>query len=188
MNTLATSREEILQKARDIALTKGMEALNIRGVAAACGIAVGTVYHYFPDKAALVIAVIGQIWQEIFAPVMQGGPWTAFLPMVRAVGDCVAQGAEKYPGFFTQHALVVKNDRRGQEAMQDAFAHMRAMLTDALLRDQLYGGLEWRPPVTPQALAELVLDFYRMEVLLGRSRSALLEALLRDALEARRKG
>ena len=177
-----------MQKAREIALTDGLEALNIRAVAAACGIAVGTVYRYFPGKTELVTAVIGQIWQEIFAPVMRRGPWPAFLPLVRAMGDCIRHGAENYPGFFAQHTLVVKNDRRGQAAMRDAFAHMRAMLTDALIHDPLYGGLEWRPPVTPEALAEFTMDFYRMEVLLGQNRAALLEALLRGALEAIRKG
>lgn len=188
MNTIVTSQEEILQKAREIALTDGLEALNIRSVAAACGIAVGTVYRYFPGKTELVTAVIGRIWREIFAPLMRNEAKMGFLPLVRAMGDCIRQGAENYPGFFTEHTLVIKNDLRGQEAMRDAFAHMRAMLLEALTHDPLYGGLEWRSPVTPEALAEFTMDFYRMEVLLGRSRAPLLEALLRGALEATRKG
>ena len=43
-------KETILQHARQILLEEGYGALTMRAVAARCGIAVGTVYNYFPAK------------------------------------------------------------------------------------------------------------------------------------------
>ena len=44
-NRPVISKEQILDAAYEIATTKGLGALSIRAVAAACGVAVGTVYN-----------------------------------------------------------------------------------------------------------------------------------------------
>ena len=55
-------REKILQCAKDALLKEGYAALTIRGVAKTCGIAVGTVYNYFPSKDMLAGAVMLEDW------------------------------------------------------------------------------------------------------------------------------
>ena len=54
MNTVVTSKEEILRASRELIRQKGWDAVNIRSVAAACGVSVGSIYNYFDSKAALV--------------------------------------------------------------------------------------------------------------------------------------
>ena len=54
MNTIVTSREEILKASRKLAMEKGWKAVSIRSVAAACGVSVGSIYYYFPSKTALL--------------------------------------------------------------------------------------------------------------------------------------
>lgn len=66
MNTMITSKEEILKASRELIRQKGWEAVNIRAVAAACGVSVGAIYYYFDSKAELTSAAIASIWQEIF--------------------------------------------------------------------------------------------------------------------------
>lgn len=66
MNKIVTSRESILKAAKEIAYRDGISELNIRGVAAACGVSVGSIYNYFPNKGNLVVAVIEEFWKSIF--------------------------------------------------------------------------------------------------------------------------
>lgn len=66
MNTVVTSKEDILKTSRELIQQKGLPAINIRSVAAACGVSVGSIYNYFDSKAALVSAVVESVWREIF--------------------------------------------------------------------------------------------------------------------------
>ena len=66
MNTFITSREAILAASRKIATEQGLQAINIRAVAQNCGVAVGSVYYYFPSKADLVAATVEDVWKSIF--------------------------------------------------------------------------------------------------------------------------
>ena len=50
MNQRVTSTDLILEKALLIAKREGVDKLSIRKLATACGIAVGSVYNYYPDK------------------------------------------------------------------------------------------------------------------------------------------
>ena len=54
MNTVVTSREDILQHSRQLIQRQGWGAVSIRTVAQACGVSVGSIYNYFGSKAELV--------------------------------------------------------------------------------------------------------------------------------------
>ncbi len=47
MNTVITSKEAILNISRQLIQKQGCTAINIRNVAAACGVSVGSIYNYF---------------------------------------------------------------------------------------------------------------------------------------------
>lgn len=47
MNTAITSKEKILQVSRALIQAQGWSAINIRSVARACGVSVGSIYNYF---------------------------------------------------------------------------------------------------------------------------------------------
>lgn len=66
-NRPVISKDKILDAAYEIATTKGLGALSIRAVAAACGVAVGTVYNSYPTKSDLVNDVVGRFWQRAFS-------------------------------------------------------------------------------------------------------------------------
>jgi len=67
MNRRVTSTDIILEKALLIAKKEGVDKLSIRKLATACGIAIGSVYNYYPDKEALVTAVAERFWSNIFS-------------------------------------------------------------------------------------------------------------------------
>ena len=58
MNTIVTSKEAILAECRAIVMEKGISSINMRSVAAACGVALGSLYNYFPSKADLIGAAV----------------------------------------------------------------------------------------------------------------------------------
>lgn len=60
-------RDSILQTARELLLQGGYDALTIRGVAKACGVATGTVYNYFPAKDTLAASVMLADWLDALA-------------------------------------------------------------------------------------------------------------------------
>ena len=67
MNHRVTSTDLILEKALLIAKREGVDKLSIRKIATSCGIAVGSVYNYYPDKEALVTAMAEVFWNNIFS-------------------------------------------------------------------------------------------------------------------------
>ena len=66
MNTVVTSRAAILEASRQLIREKGWAAVNIRSVAGACGVSVGSIYNYFNSKADLMAATVESIWCDIF--------------------------------------------------------------------------------------------------------------------------
>ena len=66
MNTVVTSKEEILKASRELIRQQGWSAVSIRSVAAACGVSVGSIYNYFDSKSALVGAAVESVWCKIF--------------------------------------------------------------------------------------------------------------------------
>ncbi|KQQ82813.1 TetR/AcrR family transcriptional regulator [Arthrobacter sp. Leaf137] len=65
------TEEEILEAALDLLDEGGMKAASIRGIAARVGVAPNAVYTYFPDKAAMVQAIVehllGSVDHAVFA-------------------------------------------------------------------------------------------------------------------------
>ena len=62
MNPMATSKENILQISRKLIQQNGWAGVNIRSVAAACGVSVGCIYNYFESKTDLLSATVESIW------------------------------------------------------------------------------------------------------------------------------
>ncbi len=60
-------RDQLIDEAYKIASNDGISALSVRKVATACGIAVGSVYVYFPTKADLTAAVLTRFFDETFS-------------------------------------------------------------------------------------------------------------------------
>ena len=58
MNTVVTSKEEILKTSRELLQKQGWSAVNIRSVAAACGVSVGSIYNYFSSKTELIGTIV----------------------------------------------------------------------------------------------------------------------------------
>jgi AcrR family transcriptional regulator len=73
----ALTEGEILEAALDLLDGGGVKAASIRGIAAKVGVAPNAVYTYFPDKAAVVSAIVEHLLGQVDHAVLvdPGVPW-----------------------------------------------------------------------------------------------------------------
>lgn len=138
MNKAVTSREDILAVSKEMVAENGMQAINMRNVAGSCGVAVGSVYNYFPSKNDLMIAVIDAIWKEITQGISDCRPSSGFLENIEKLFYSIKSGGEKYPYFFSIHSVSVTKSgkEKGRETMNQYLASVKSDLLDSLQKDQ----------------------------------------------------
>ncbi len=79
-------RTQLLEEARRQVAGRGYARTTVRSVAAACGIAVGTVYNYFPSKEDLVASFLAEDWRQALAAMAAGSRGNAET-CLRAIHD-----------------------------------------------------------------------------------------------------
>ncbi|MFG2075973.1 TetR family transcriptional regulator [Nonomuraea maritima] len=77
-------RKRIVQAAAALASRGGVEAMQMRTVAERAGVALGTLYRYFPSKMDLVVAVVGEELDLLESSIERRPPGAA-TPASRAV-------------------------------------------------------------------------------------------------------
>ena len=135
MNHSVTSREEILAASRVLMSQKGWAAVNIRGVAGACGVSVGSIYNYFASKEDLVGAVVESVWQDIFRHPEDPGVFQDTQACMAWLYRCAARSSRDYPDFFALHAAQFLSRAQGRQRMQKAWDHIMQQLCTVLRRD-----------------------------------------------------
>ena len=137
MNTVVTSKEEILKASRELIRQQGWSAVSIRSVAAACGVSVGSIYNYFDSKSALVGAAVESVWCEIFHRPENAAVFQDTQACVTWMYGRMAYGGRQYPGFFTLHSLGFLREERadGKRRMQQTWQHILDGLCAVLRQD-----------------------------------------------------
>ncbi len=100
MNPNATSKANILKTSRELIQQNGWAGVNIRSVAAACGVSVGCIYNYFGSKTELLSATVESIWSDIFHHPEDEVVFQDTLSCVRWMYQQLEDGCQRYPGFL----------------------------------------------------------------------------------------
>lgn len=137
MNTVVTSKEEILKTSRELIRREGWSAVNIRSVAAECGVSVGSIYNYFDSKADLVGATVESVWCEIFHRPEDEAVFQNTQACITWLYQRMEYGCQQYPGFFTLHSLGFMGEDRsaGRRKMQQTWQRILDGLCSVLQRD-----------------------------------------------------
>lgn len=167
MNTVVTSKEEILKASRKLIQQRGWPAVNIRSVAAVCGVSVGSIYNYFNSKADLVGATIESVWCEIFHSPEEATVFQDTQACLSWIYERMEYGCKQYPGFFTLHSLGFLGEEKseGKQRMHRTWRHILDGLCFVLTRD---------PKVRPGAFTERLTPEKFADVLFSLMLSALL--------------
>ena len=139
MNKTATSRQALLEAAREIARRDGLGHISIRRTAAMCDVSIGTVYNYYPAKADLVLAVIEDFWKRVFhgglsCDFTHGSDFSAVCGQIyTALRTHLAQFEHT---FLRELASLNEAERQQGKALEVQYwEHIRAGMLAVLARD-----------------------------------------------------
>jgi AcrR family transcriptional regulator len=160
MNLNATSKANILKTSREIIQQNGWAGVNIRSVAAACGVSVGCIYNYFASKTELLSATVESIWSDIFHHPENEVVFQDTLSCVRWMYQQLEDGCQRYPGFFTHHALgfVRQDTADGKQQMQRAWRHILEALCVVLQNDTKIRADAFTEEFTVEKFAEILFS------------------------------
>ena len=160
MNPMATSKENILQISRKLIQQNGWAGVNIRSVAAACGVSVGCIYNYFESKTDLLSATVESIWNDIFHHPEDEAVFQDTLSCVRWMYKQLEYGCQRYPGFFTHHALgfIQQDTADGKQQMQRAWQHILDALCTVLRNDTRIRADAFTEEFTVEKFAEMLFS------------------------------
>mgnify|MGYP000202912445 CR=1 FL=1 len=124
MNKVVTSKDEILHRSQELIRERGLSAISIRSVAAACGVSVGSVYNYFDSKAELVSPEDGDVFRDVHTCVV----W---------MYERMAYGGRQYPSFFTLHSIGFMREEKddGKRRMHQVWQHILDVLCSVMKQD-----------------------------------------------------
>lgn len=140
--TNATTRTAIVEEAYRHAREDGLGVLSVRGVARDCGISVGALYNYFPDKAALIAAVIERFWREVVfadgsASCLAWREGERFVDFCRRVERTFSAALADFRTNWLGElgGLDARSRQRGRQTEQGYFDHICASLEKVALAD-----------------------------------------------------
>ena len=142
MNPMATSKADILKTSRELIQQNGWAAVNIRAVAAACGVSVGC------------------IWNDIFHHPEDEAVFQDTLSCIRWMYRQMEYGCQQYPGFFTHHALgfVRQDTANGKQQMRQTWQHILDALCNVLRHDAKIRPGAFTEQFTPEQFAGILFS------------------------------
>jgi AcrR family transcriptional regulator len=99
----------LLEATERVFAQKGFHAATTNQIARVAGVSIGTLYHYFPTKEALVSAVVHRMWEGELTAVMAHADAFAEEPLeiairrvVKALVDEIGRKIELYRSWYTE--------------------------------------------------------------------------------------
>ena len=149
-----TLREALLLAAKNIVETEGPEAVNIRAIAKATGVASGTVYNYFTGKDDILLALTQEYWCRTLGEmegVIGSGSFAVQLEEVYCfLNEHIRQSAGMLMGSL---GGARESGRRQMQSMQK---ELNILIFGYLERDDKIREDVWDETFTMEAFAEFV--------------------------------
>jgi len=155
------TRAQILEATHGLIRERGLAGTTTRAIAERAGCAEGSIYRYFPDKAALFHEIV----HTRFADFVQLMATLPDLAGTRTVESNLARVAEEAVEFYRAIVPMVTGALSDRELLEAQRAHWkdtgagpaRALnsVREYVRREQRVGGI--RPDVSPDAVARMVL-------------------------------
>ncbi len=160
---LADKRARILAAARDLVADGGWSAAQVDGVAANAGVATGTVYRYWPSKAALCAEIVATVSAREVGIVKvvadaNGAPQEKLALAIRTFAGRALQGRR------LAYALIAEPVDPEVESVRLDYRAQLAHCFERILRDGVVRGAF--PRLDPAVAAACIVGAF-MEALIG---------------------
>lgn len=166
-----TTKEKILQVAKKEALSKGLENLGMREIAASSSVALGTLYNYFPNKEALISSTIASVWEDAISNLEEKED---FVYAVDEVYKTICTVNDNFYGFLTSHGSLLKKGQNNNDKMSEKLRDLKDYISSSM-DSETKARIERNFEVN--LFLDFILDNIIISVLKGE-RPTILEALL----------
>jgi TetR/AcrR family transcriptional regulator, transcriptional repressor for nem operon len=152
----AATRDRIVHGAADLMYVKGVNATTLDDIREATGVSKSQLYRHFPDKEALVRAVIALRGQQVIErETGRLGRFSTFSGLVRWRNALVAANQLQRGSYGcalgSMANEVADHDEQARIALVDLFRMWEGLIADGLRRMQAKGTL--KPSANPDDLA-----------------------------------
>lgn len=161
-------REQILEAALDVFSQKGFDKSTVPDIARQAGIAVGSIYNYYPSKRDLFVAAISKFVIEPFAAVIKQTPRNGDADYIAAIMENrLSIGLENIGNFLPLFGDIYRDpdlrQRYIEQVLKPVFGMMEkyyaSRIKDGAFRDV-------NPAIITRACGGMVIGFmllYRLE-------------------------
>lgn len=132
------SKEEILDTGYKMALKDGLQAISARNVAKETGVAVGTLYNYYPSVDDLTLAITEKFFYEAFKDtICVPQPKADYLGYIKEIMPIISDVLNSFDqNWLAQiHAMNANAKAKGVQLQSKALKHATAQLSRILESD-----------------------------------------------------
>lgn len=168
-------RGQLLAAARDILAEQGLAALSLRAIAVRAGVAPGTVYYHYADKAALLAGLAIDGFRQLAESMQQAYSADPALGGLRTTGAAYLAFVREKPELY---ALMYEACDAGREDVAAAEAEAIEVSRQAIMADF---GADYPPDLT-RDMAQAIWVWGRGIAAVARARPADGEAAIQTAV------
>lgn len=161
MNKVVTSKEELLDTARQIVFQEGIDQLSIRVLAKKLNISVGAVYNYFPSKSDLLLAIVESFWKGIFhKDICILSETLPFADFYEVVYHRLAEHMEDFFSVLLGQLDILRNTEKERgKLMEERYQqHIREGFLHALQQDYDIPEHIWNATFTKAAFIDFLME------------------------------
>ncbi|MEA4833328.1 MAG: TetR/AcrR family transcriptional regulator [Oscillospiraceae bacterium] len=134
-------KELILDESKKIMYAEGYSGISIRRVAKKCGIAVGTIYNYFPTKKELIVEMMASFWEEYFTEIEEIlGSREDFYVKLKNIFDSLGHFLIRFKAIWLNSELYNFPDYiESGLKKENIYINKLINLIEELLKKEIYG-------------------------------------------------
>lgn len=154
-------KEVILSKAKEIVMSEGIVKINIRTVAKNSGIAIGTVYNYFPSKGELLVAVIEDFWEGAFKDIdWRGLKDNNFYDNLEKVYSVLRDYLHGFKENWLEQLALLKTKEKliGRQKEDEYFQKMYRKIILLIDMDNSFQSYSWSETISKENMAEFIFE------------------------------
>jgi AcrR family transcriptional regulator len=184
MNPKITSEQKILETCRKIVSEEGIQALNMRHIAEYQGISLGSLYHYYPSKEAMMSAAVESVWQDIFELQRPMADTDSFVTYIRWLYERVKKSRIAYPNFSMAHSMsfAASSKQDAKNAMNRCFVQIKGRMAQALAEDRQVKASSFTKEFTKQDLIDFVFSSFFASLMEEKENSRILLQVIRKCI------